>query len=131
MFDGRVNKFSNFREVDDLIKLPINLELLHSQNRAVQIGVLASGQFSMKAGPHFEQATHASSNSRSPFSGSRNARKHFEQGRFTGAVAADHADDFAALHLKRNVLKRPDSSVLQSRRHMVGMNQRTKSPRGS
>jgi len=36
------------------------------------------------------------------------AREDFEQGALARAVAADHADDLAALHLKGDVLEGPE-----------------------
>src|SRR5882724_11177961 len=43
MFHGGVDEFVDFGKGDDLVKLPIDLDTLHSQNRAVQENILAAG----------------------------------------------------------------------------------------
>src|SRR5487761_2020143 len=49
-FDGRIEEPFDARERDDLVELAADLPAAHPQDRAVQINVLASGQFGMKAG---------------------------------------------------------------------------------
>ena len=60
-------------------------------------------QFGMKTGADLEQARDASRYCDLPLARLGDARKDFEQRRLAGAVAADDADDIAALDLEIDV----------------------------
>jgi len=45
-----IKELVDFREGDDRIEIAINLGVLHSQNRAIQVNVLTPREFSMKSG---------------------------------------------------------------------------------
>jgi hypothetical protein len=62
--------FFDFRKRDDLIKLPRNLRLLHTQNRAVQKNIFASGQLRMKSGADFQETANATRSFTRPVVGS-------------------------------------------------------------
>ena len=111
MLQRSVQKFGNFREGHDLVELAQDFPPLHAQNRAVQKDVLAPGQFRMESRADLEQAAHGPPNLRGARRRLGYARKNFEQSGLAGAVAADHADDFALLHLEADLAQRPNLSA--------------------
>ena len=82
--------------------------LLHAQDGAVEIDVLAAGQFGVKAGAHLQQRTDAPLDLHLPLGGCGDAREDLEQRALARAVAPDDAHDLAALHLEVDVAQRPD-----------------------
>src|SRR5271166_5728505 len=58
-FHWRIEEFFDLSERNDLVELCLNLGAAHPENRTIQIDVLASGQFRVKAGADFKQAGHA------------------------------------------------------------------------
>ncbi len=83
-------------------------QFAHAENGAAQKNIFAAGQLGMEAGADFEQAADAAVERGAALGGARDAREHFEQRGFAGAVSADHADDFALLNFERNVADGPD-----------------------
>src|SRR5215471_12913796 len=59
MLDRSVQKFLDFRKVDDFIKSPINLLFLHAQDSAVEINVLTPSKLRVESGADFEERPHA------------------------------------------------------------------------
>ena len=108
MLQRRIDKISDFGKGHDLIEFAVDFPAAHAQNRAVQIGVLAAGQFRVKAGAHFQEAADAAMNFRAANRGLRDAGKNFQQGGFSRAVAADQAHDFALAQFERNVAQGPE-----------------------
>ncbi|MCG3161346.1 MAG: hypothetical protein JMDDDDMK_02514 [Acidobacteria bacterium] len=78
MLDRRVNELFDFGESDYLVELVFDLGAPHSQDCAVQVDVLASGQFRMKPGAYFEQRTDAPANVGVAFSRLGDAREDFQ-----------------------------------------------------
>ncbi len=113
MLQRRVEKALDLREGHDFVELPVDFALAHAQDRAAQIDILAAGQLGMKAGADFEQAADASANLREAGRRARDARKHLQQRRLAGAVAADQADDFALRDVKADVAQRPQKIAAQ------------------
>ena len=112
--DRRIEKLLHVGEGDDLIEPPFDLGAPHAEDGAVEIDVFAAGQFGMKPGADFEHAGDPADELDASLVGFGDAADHLEQRRFAGAVAADDADDFAALDLEGNVLERP--KILGGRR---------------
>src|ERR1700682_739709 len=54
--DRCIEKFLDFGEGHDLVELPGDLCLAHSQDRAIEVNVFASSKFGMEAGAHLEEA---------------------------------------------------------------------------
>src|SRR5262245_49784574 len=52
-FDGRINKLTDFREINNFIEFIVNLIAFHSQDRTVHINILSSSKFRMKTCPYF------------------------------------------------------------------------------
>ena len=59
MFDRRIEKPLDLGKSDDLVELLADLRPRHAEDRAVEIDILAAGQFRVKAGADFQQAGHA------------------------------------------------------------------------
>ena len=57
VLDRGVQELLNLGEVYDLVKLALDLVALHPEDGAIQVDIVAAGQFRMKAGPDFEQRT--------------------------------------------------------------------------
>src|SRR5581483_7201216 len=110
-FGRRVEEIFDVGKSDNLVELARNFLLVHPENRAVQINVLAAGQIGMKSSADAEQASGAAKQIRKPGGRPRNPRQNSQQRRFTGAVASDDADDFAGLHFETDVAQRPDVRI--------------------
>ena len=106
--------FSTPAKCHNLIKLLPYLRLGHSQNRAVEENVFASGQFRMETGAHFQQAGNRVPSPAPPrLVGAVTRRENFQQRAFARAVPANDAEDFTLLDLKGNSPQRPHFVVAQ------------------
>ena len=68
----------------------------HAEDCAVEIDVLPTSQFLMKAGPDFEQGAHSAPDLRCSGGWSGDARKKFKQGSFACAIPANDPQDIPA-----------------------------------
>src|SRR5262249_55671105 len=59
MLDWSVDESLDFGEGNYLIKLALDFRLLHSQDGAIQIDVLAAGELGMKSGAYLQQRAHS------------------------------------------------------------------------
>ena len=59
-FYRRINEFLHFGKSDDLIKLLSDFTLCHSEYRAVEEDIFASGELWVKASAYFKKASDAS-----------------------------------------------------------------------
>src|SRR5438309_9216622 len=82
------------------VHLGSNLAVFHAQYGAVQINVLASGEFFVKAGAHFEKRGDAARHVNFAGSGIGDFGQHFEKRAFSGAIAPDDAHDFPGIDTK-------------------------------
>ena len=83
--------------------------LLHAEDGAVQIGVLAPGQIGVKAGADLEQRSDAPGDVGEAGGRLGDLRQDLQQRGFAGAVAADDAD-----RLRRRATSNDTSSSAQS-----------------
>ena len=95
--DRRVEELLDLGKGDDLVEFPADLGAAHAEDRAVEIDVLAAGQFGMKAGADFQQARDAAAQGDAPGGRLGDAAEDLEQRALAGAVAADDAEDLALL----------------------------------
>src|SRR5437867_6659225 len=79
MFPRGIDEPLNFSERDDLLKPPLNLSLLHAQEGAVQVDILATGVFRMEPGSDLQQGADASVELGEPGRGLGDASEDFEQ----------------------------------------------------
>ena len=56
-FHRRINKLSNLSEIDDRVKLALDVGTLHPQDRAIEKNVLATCQLLMETGPNLQERT--------------------------------------------------------------------------
>ena len=105
--DGRIHKLLDLGKVDDLVELAVDLGLLHAEDGAVEIDVLAPGELGMEAGADLQQAADAALDLDLAAGGGGDARQDFEQGALAGAVAADDAKDLALADLEADVAQGP------------------------
>src|SRR5882672_7194405 len=84
-----------------------DLAVFHAQYGAVQINVLAAGEFFVKAGAHFEKRGDAARNVNFTGSGVGDFGQHFEKRAFSGAIAPDDAHDFTGIDTKRDIAQGP------------------------
>jgi hypothetical protein len=107
-FDGRVDEAGDLGEFDDFVEFGADLAVRHSQDRTIQVDVLAPGQFRMKARADFEQTGDAPAHFDAAAAGFDDATEDFQQRRFPGAVAADNTDDLAGLNFEGHVFEGPE-----------------------
>src|SRR5262249_56738899 len=93
------------------VELAADLRSIHPEDRAVEKHILAAGQLRMKPGAHLEQARHAALQLGAAFGRRRDARQDLEQRAFSGAVAADDADDLAGADVEADVAQGPEVGV--------------------
>ena len=109
MFDGRFEKFLCSCEINNLVKLRVNLAPAHAQDRSVQINILTASKVRMKAGANIEKASYFSVQLGAASGGFDNPREYFEQRRFSGAVGPDDAHNLSRVDLEIDVLQRPEN----------------------
>ena len=103
----------NSGEIHNLIKLLPYLGLGHSQNRAVEKNVFASGQFRVETGAYLQQTGDASLHPHFPACRRGHTGENLQQSAFARAVPANDAEDFPLLHFKRHTPQRPHFVVAQ------------------
>src|SRR5438094_7302021 len=108
MFDRRLQESFDLGEGDDLVELAIDLAPLHTEDRAIEIDVLAAGQLGVEAGADFEQTADAAGDLDLALGRLGDTREDLEQRALAGAVAADDTDHFAAVHVEAHVLQGPE-----------------------
>lgn len=111
VLDGSVDKFFEFGEGDDFVEFAGDVAFAHAEDGAGEEGVFAAGQLGVEAGADFEKAADAAVDFGEAGRGLRDAREDFEQGGFTGAVAADEAEDFAFANVKGDLFEGPEGFV--------------------
>jgi hypothetical protein len=90
--------------------------MFHSQNRGVQENVLSTGEFSMKAGPDFEQAADPASQLNTAPRGAKNSSQDLEQRRLAGAISPDDSDHISGLGIEADVVERQKARTFSLRR---------------
>src|SRR5690242_9102600 len=100
----RVDELPQLSEFNDTVELSVDLATSHPENRAVQINVFAPGQLGMKTRSDFNQRREPSVDHDLAVSWRRDPRKELQDRALAGAVVADDAERFRALHFKTDVL---------------------------
>src|SRR6476469_4738506 len=108
-FHSCIEKCFNLREIDDFIKLAIDLLTTHAQHCTIEIDIFTPGQFRMKAGTHFQKGSYSAAQAHLSFGGSGDPRQDLEQCAFSGAITADHANRLSGRDFKRNIAECPES----------------------
>ena len=118
----RVEKFFDLGKGDDFIELLADFPLRHAEDGAVEEDVLPSGELRMEAGADLEQARNASPQRDPPLRRLGDAAQNLEQRAFSGAVAADDAENLALLDLEAHILERPEFLDLIPLHHLAPAN---------
>ena len=105
--DRRVHELRDVGELDDALHRRIDFPLLHAEDRAVQIDVLATRELIMESRSHLEQGTDPSSNIHPTRGRVGDPRQDLEERALASAVATDDPEDLAALDLERHTVKCP------------------------
>src|SRR5262249_51262591 len=92
----------------DFVELPLDFRILHSQDAAVEVNILAPCQVWMKSGRHLDQGTETAIDLYRSRVWTKDARQDLEEGALARSVRANDAHDFAASELKVNVLQCPE-----------------------
>ena len=95
-------------EVDDLIQFGLDLAAGHAEDGAVHEDILPPGHLAMEAGADLEEGADTSVGTDSAGRRACDAGKELQEGRFSGAVLADDANDVALLDLEVDIAQRPD-----------------------
>src|SRR6185437_6161795 len=90
------------------------LSLMHAQNGAVQVNILAARQFGMKAGPNFQKAAHPASDFDITLRWIRNTRDDFQQRALSGAVRTDQGYGFALCDVEAHIFDSPERVLFAS-----------------
>src|SRR6266853_3771987 len=102
-----VEKAFDFGEGDDLIELGPYLRSVHPEDRAIQVNIFPPRELGMKPRADLEQGSYTPFDLDPACARFRDAGEDFQEGRFSGAVPPDDADNVAALHFKGYVAQRP------------------------
>src|SRR5262245_22715266 len=112
--DRSVDELLHAREGDDRVEALLDLALLHSQDGAVQVDVLAAGELVVEPGPDLEQRGDAPFHLDLAQGRVGDPREDLEQRALARAVAPDDADDLADIHVEGDVTQRPDGFGLRT-----------------
>src|SRR5581483_441500 len=98
-------------ELDDLVELASNLRLVHAEDRAVQVHVLATRQLRAEPRADLEQRRDAAVDVGVALRRLGDPGEELEQRRLAGAVPADDRDRIAFLDLERQLVDGPDGAL--------------------
>ena len=107
MLNRCIDELFDFRKIHDGVETAVQLTPLHPEDRAVQIDVLATGQFRMKPRSHFQQRPNIAADFTPSVGRTGNAGKDLQQRALTGSIAPDDPDNFARARGERNIFERP------------------------
>ena len=111
MLNRSINKLLHLGKSQDLIEPAIYVLSLDSENGAVQVNVLATSQFRMKTGAHFQQRPHTAMDLREALRRLGDTRQNFQERALASPIPPDDANDFSTLDLKGYIFERPDKVV--------------------
>src|SRR6185503_213909 len=111
VFDGGIEESLDFSEGHYFVKSLVDLTMPHSQNRAIQIHILAPAQIGMKPRADFEQARNAAVQLNASACGLDDSRQYFEKGGLAGSVSANDTHYFARHDFEADVSQRPHGVV--------------------
>ena len=105
-FHRRIDELRDAREVDDLVEASRDLLAAHSENRAIQVDVVAPRELWVKARSDLEQRSKPPMHLGAPRCRLRDAREDLEQCALAGTVAANQPDDLALLDVEGHAAQR-------------------------
>src|SRR6267143_868849 len=102
-----IKKFLDFCKCDNLIETFANFHFPHSQNRAIQENIFATGKLWMEASPDFQQTRQPSTNPYRPFCWTSDAGQNFQDRALACAIPSQDADHVTLLNVESDILQRP------------------------
>ena len=109
--DRLVDEVADFGEGGDVFVPLVDLARGESQDRAVEVDVIAAAEFRIEAGAEFEQGGDASVNIDRAARRMQDPGHHLQERALAGAVFPHNAEGLAALHLEADVVERPEILV--------------------
>src|SRR5208283_1027408 len=106
-----------YRLVDEVADLGEDLDILialvdlpggEAEDGAVEVDVVASGEFGVESSAQFEQSRDAAIHGNDSGGGLEDPGYHLEQRALAGTVLADDAEGFAALNVEGDIVQRPE-----------------------
>src|SRR5262249_38424468 len=91
----RVKELFYPRKVDNFIEIVSDFRSRHTEDGAIEINVLASGQLWMKSSADLQERCDPSANIRNAAGWFGHPAQDFQQSALAGAITADNADDLA------------------------------------
>src|SRR4051794_12520453 len=101
VFNRCIDETLDLGKSNDLVKLAVDLLLLHAKDSTVEIDIFPPGQFRVKPGADLKERANATVNRSKTLGRTRDARQDFEQRALAGAIRADDADNLTAANLER------------------------------
>ena len=109
--DRLIDEVADFGESRDIFVALVDLARGEPQNRAVQVDVVPAAEFGVKSSAQFQQRRDAPVDIDRAGGGVQNPRDHLQERALAGAILPDDAERLAALHLKTDIVKRPEILV--------------------
>ena len=111
--DRGVEELLQAGELDDGVELPVDLGLVHAEDRPVQVHVLATGQLGVEPGAHLEQAADTAPQPDLAGRRRRDPGEQLQQGALARPVAPDEPQHLALVHVEAHVLEGPELLLLR------------------
>ena len=109
--DRLVDEAVQFGEAHDVVEASADVTRGEAQDGAVQVDVLATGQFRVEAGTQLEERREATVDFRCALVGSEDSGQHLQQGALARAVAADDPERGAVRDLQVQAPECPEFLV--------------------
>ena len=98
-----VHEVGQFGEFNDIVIHRVDLLTRETEQRAIQIHVLAAGQFRVETDAELDEGDQCAANGDIAFFRDVDAGDDLEQRRLAGAVSADDAEEIALAHIEGDV----------------------------
>src|SRR4051794_38605190 len=92
MLYGGIQELLDLREGDNFVHFTENLALPHAEYGAVQKNVLATAEFRVKAGSHFEQGPNSAPDFGVASAGHGDSSQDLQEGALAGTISPDDAE---------------------------------------
>lgn len=102
---GHVHEVGQLGKVDDLLEVRVDELLGVTEERAVEVDVLAGGELEVETRAELDQGRDVTADDALALAGLQHAGDDLEHGGFAGAIGANQAHDLAGLHLEGDVLE--------------------------
>ena len=104
--DRRIDKLTNFGELDDFLHFGIYFRTGHAEDCTVEVNIFTTGHFTMEAGAHFQHGSHTTIEVDFAFRRCRDLTEELQQGALTSTVASDDAHCLTLVNGQINAVER-------------------------